>query len=564
MSAYDKISAKLKSGELQVKLSNLGLNTDKITAGGSEIVYPLADKWNLLFQQRTAGEKSITLSFRIAGDEKFSTDITWKALYVYHSLKGDDKSQQIFNSREAWRGGNWNLQLFYQEESMSGQTLSQLNDKQLGEVAEWIVKQAGNLIYKHEQAFRECLKNVAGIKTINDIPEGEVKESVQQDIAKWYIANASNFTVHHDYTPDSAAIEAALEHMTTHMGTTANELRKKKQFEFTTTMNGATGNDDLTDYKAKRNLIFAGAPGTGKSFTLNREAKKLFTAENFIMRVTFHPEYTYYDFVGTYRPITAKKPSGEQEKSTIEYAFVPGPFAKMLKKALWQKKDKVNFCLIIEEINRANAAAVFGDVFQLLDRNDKGESEYAICPPAELADYLLEKEDGIEGEKPDDSLKQALSLPDNLYLWATMNSADQGCFPMDTAFKRRWSFKNMKLNPTEIEDKGKSWNAIRKGINELLLDHHVPEDKLMGYYFLKKEERTNALEEALKNKVMLYLFEDAAKPFRNSIFKKEFRTCGMLREGLKLATKEDLAVFQKKIWDAEGRLIEDKDPDNKY
>lgn len=563
MSAYDKISDKLKSGELKDRLSNLGLDTDKITAGGSEIVYPLEGKWNLLFQQSTAGEKSITLSFRIVCNEKFSADATWRALYAYHSLAnaGDKKK---FN-----KNVNWNLQLFYQEKSMSGQTLSQLNDGQLGEVAAWIVTQTTPLLSNREQKspeqkFRECLEDVAGIKTINDIPEGEVKEAVQQDIAKWYIANASNFTVHHDYTPDSAAIEAALEHMTKHMGTTANELRKKKQFEFTTTMNSATGNDDLTDYKAKRNLIFAGAPGTGKSFTLNREAKKLFTAENSIMRVTFHPEYTYYDFVGTYRPITAKKTSGEKEKSTIEYAFVPGPFAKMLKKALWQKKDKVNFCLIIEEINRANAAAVFGDVFQLLDRNDGGESEYAICPPAELADYLLEKEEGIEGEKPDDSLKQALSLPDNLYLWATMNSADQGCFPMDTAFKRRWSFENMKLNPTKIEDKGKSWNAIRKGINELLLDHHVPEDKLMGYYFLKKEERTNALEEALKNKVMLYLFEDAAKPFRNSIFKKEFRTCGMLREGLKLATKEDLAVFQKKIWDAEGRLIEDKDPDNKY
>ena len=563
MSAYDEISDKLKSGELKVKLNNLGLNTDKITAGGSEIVYPLADKWNLLFQQRTAGEKSITLSFRIAGDEKFSTDITWKALYVYHSLKGHDKSQQIFNSREAWRGGNWNLQLFYREESRYAQTLNQLDDEELGKVAEWIVKQAGDLISKREQTFRECLDKVAAIETIHDIPEGEVKEAVKHDIAKWYIANASNFTVHHDYTPDSAAIEAALEHMTKHMGTTANELRKEKPFKFT---NGTTPMDKtaLKTYEGKKNLIFAGAPGTGKSFTLNQVAKALFTAENPIMRVTFHPEYTYYDFVGTYRPITAKKPSGEQEKSTIEYAFVPGPFAKMLKKALWQKKDKVNFCLIIEEINRANAAAVFGDVFQLLDRNDKGESEYAICPPAELADYLLEKEDGIEGEKPDDSLKQALSLPDNLYLWATMNSADQGCFPMDTAFKRRWSFENMKLNPTEIEAEGKSWNAIRKGINELLLDHHVPEDKLMGYYFLKKEERTNALEEALKNKVMLYLFEDAAKPFRNSIFKKEFRTCGMLRECLKLATKEDLAVFQKKIWDAEGRLIEDKDPDNKY
>lgn len=310
-----------------------------------------------------------------------------------------------------------------------------------------------------------------------------------------------------------------------------------------------------------RNCIWAGAPGTGKSFKLNQAANIQFKDKT--MRVTFHPEYTYYDFVGTYRPRMAKDDEGNT-LGKIEYAFVPGPFAKMLKRALWNRN--ANYCLIIEEINRANAAAVFGDVFQLLDRASEDsedgsvrmhESEYAICPSEELYEYLMNKQEGNEemsGTRPSDGIMNELRLPANLYIWATMNSADQGVFPMDTAFKRRWSFVNMAINPSERQDPDynpeSAWDKIRRGINDMLLKHHVQEDKLMGYYFLKKEERDSKenLEKALKEKVLLYLFEDAAKPFRRKIFKNEYNTCEKLR-GKLVVDDPNLGVFLEKVWD---------------
>ena len=313
-----------------------------------------------------------------------------------------------------------------------------------------------------------------------------------------------------------------------------------------------------------RNCIWAGAPGTGKSFKLNEAANSQFKGN--ITRVTFHPEYTYYDFVGTYRPKMALVEENGVKKKTIEYDFVPGPFAKMLKKALWDRENE--YCLIIEEINRANMAAVFGDVFQLLDRASedskegsvkKHESEYAICPSEELYDFLVKE---IEGKEPEKKLlKEQLRLPANLYLWATMNSADQGVFPMDTAFKRRWSFKNMDIDPDEVTKD--DWDKIRRGINELLLTNHVQEDKLMGYYFLKEEERKGEnLETALKEKVMLYLFEDAAKPFRKNVFKESMNTCAKLRKELKLEQKQDLDVFKDKLWDENGNPIAKTSGDN--
>lgn len=286
------------------------------------------------------------------------------------------------------------------------------------------------------------------------------------------------------------------------------------------------------------NRIIFGAPGTGKSHKANQDAnvllagkdkdledsQKQYKAEH-MERVTFHPEYSYYDFVGSYKPVMKNVPAiyveggisktgkTEQcEKTTerkIEYAFVPGPFTRILVKAL-RDEDNHPHLLLIEEINRARVAAVFGDMFQLLDRDKGGESEYSICLSEDLKEYL-EKE-GLHLEE--------LKLPSNLYIWATMNSADQGVYPLDTAFKRRWSMEYLGIDEGAKDD-NIGWNTIRQGINDLLKPH-VNEDKLMGYYFLKEEERdTEAhLDEALKGKVLMYLFDDAAKPCRKRVFKE--------------------------------------------
>lgn len=282
------------------------------------------------------------------------------------------------------------------------------------------------------------------------------------------------------------------------------------------------------------NRIVFGAPGTGKSWKIKNESTIF---ENRITRVTFHPEYSYYDFVGSYKPVMTG--------TKIGYGFVPGPFASILREAL--NNPDTDYCLIIEEINRARVAAVFGDIFQLLDRDKSGNSEYRIKPSKELAHYLATTGDK-KGTIDDDKLKEyesnGIHLTSNLYIWATMNSADQGVYPLDTAFKRRWSMEYLSINEGAQND-SIGWNTIRKGINDLLKPH-VNEDKLMGYYFLKEEERDTEehLKEALAGKVLMYLFDDAAKPCRKAVFKEinKARIYSDLREKMSLS-ESNLGIF---------------------
>ena len=295
----------------------------------------------------------------------------------------------------------------------------------------------------------------------------------------------------------------------------------------------------------KRNLIFFGAPGTGKSYKLNEEVKNVIGENNLNLyeRVTFHPEYSYSNFVGTYKPVSEKNDEG---KDIISYKFVPGPFLRILKKAIYSKNgpNPEPYFLIIEEINRANFASVFGDVFQLLDRDDNGESEYFIDTSKEMREYLQDTSDMFV---EDDEIKvetddfRKIKIPNNMFIWATMNSADQGVFYMDTAFKRRWDFEHINLNPENIldnefnlpnSDKPISWNTLRTAINSFLLDeYNLNEDKLIGFYFISniKNLDDNEFIEAFKNKVIMYLFEDAAKSktslFENSTEKTYSKIC---------------------------------------
>ena len=280
-----------------------------------------------------------------------------------------------------------------------------------------------------------------------------------------------------------------------------------------------------------RNRILFGAPGTGKSFTLNHEKDILLADGGEYERVTFHPDYSYANFVGTYKPVPCKDSDG---KDAITYSYVPGPFMRTYVKALQNSKtdDSKPFLLIIEEINRANVAAVFGDVFQLLDRGDDEVSEYPIRASEDIKKYLANE----LGGNPDNYAE--IRIPDNMFIWATMNSADQGVFPMDTAFKRRWDFTYLGIDDSEAGIVGKKvilgqgeyrrcveWNALRKAINRELLSYKVNEDKLMGPYFISKKNMPEGemidpavFARIFKNKVIMYLFDDAAKQKRPTLF----------------------------------------------
>lgn len=277
---------------------------------------------------------------------------------------------------------------------------------------------------------------------------------------------------------------------------------------------------------ASLNLIFFGAPGTGKSYEMNRMVTSDFPRRS--ERVTFYADYQHAQFVGAYKPVTV----GGQ----IEYRFRPGPFTRVLVKALNNPQN--NYALVIEELNRAEAASVFGDLFQLLDRSDAGMSEYPVSTSEDLREFLNDPDNGNNGGlsstgkdnlvsqiaevtgsdvSPDDVCAQIV-IPRNMYIWATMNSADQGVYPLDTAFKRRWDFRYVGIDEGETEIQDPVWKENRRAINQLLLKEGVNEDKQLGPFFIKRSldftKNRQAFDEAFRNKVLMYLFEDAAKYHR--------------------------------------------------
>lgn len=284
--------------------------------------------------------------------------------------------------------------------------------------------------------------------------------------------------------------------------------------------------------KYERNRIVFGAPGTGKSYELKEDCEDLLKDTNgSYERVTFHPDYSYSQFVGTYKPVM-----GADEK--IRYAFVPGPFMRVYVEALksGRTENPQPHLLLIEEINRAKVAAVFGDVFQLLDRDDDGVSEYEIQASEDIRKYLASQ---LKGD-PDNY--QKIRIPNNMFIWSTMNSADQGVFPMDTAFKRRWNFEYLGINENEekISGIGKielagsdepiEWNILRRAINAKMSSDQfkINEDKLMGPFFLSKKViasdengmivDTDKFVAAFKSKVIMYLYEDAVKQGKHRFF----------------------------------------------
>ena len=256
-----------------------------------------------------------------------------------------------------------------------------------------------------------------------------------------------------------------------------------------------------TDGLAK-NIVFYGAPGTGKSHRINEIiSDKLERTE----RVTFHPEYDYSSFVGGYKPTMSD--------NDIRYDFVPQAFTKIYVDA-WNDLEN-DYYLVIEEINRGNCAEIFGDIFQLLDRSNN----YEITPSKELKDYL--NGEFLNNDKTDGN---KLILPPNLHILATMNTSDQSLFPMDSAFKRRWDWEYIPIN-YEFSDENNSskfvvrisksenfsWLSFVKSVNDVIKQNdNLGMDKCLGNYFLKPENDVIEIDTFI-NKAIFYLWNDVFK-----------------------------------------------------
>lgn len=288
----------------------------------------------------------------------------------------------------------------------------------------------------------------------------------------------------------------------------------------------AAGNKVEQDVSSTYQQIYYGAPGTGKSHKIKSEVDE---KNKICYRTTFHPDSDYSTFVGAYKP--SMKPTGTilasgEKEEIIKYTFVPQAFTKAYVHA-WNTKDEVY--LVIEEINRGNCAQIFGDLFQLLDRKN-GFSEYPIDADSDLEDHIKEK---LETSTRDDIPEQVragkkLMLPSNLYIWATMNTSDQSLFPIDSAFKRRWDWVYTPIKQHDGEykivigdDAEYDWWGFLEKINQVIDDATSSEDKKLGYFFVKAQDKVISPEKFV-GKVLFYLWNDVFKNygFDSPIFSK--------------------------------------------
>lgn len=290
-------------------------------------------------------------------------------------------------------------------------------------------------------------------------------------------------------------------------------------------------NEITADNKLADNFLLYGVPGCGKSFYVEKHYESK-VEEGFTIRVVFHPDYTYSDFVGQVMPILKAIPNeqGEDEKK-LQYEFVPGPFTQILHTAYLEPEKQC--LLIIEELNRGNAPAIFGEIFQLLDRNDNGESKYGIYN-ADIAKYAYTDLTKYDGWQEEAVAKESIKLPPNLTIVATMNTSDQNVFTMDTAFQRRWQMKHIpnrftgeSLDEKTINHVAKhlpnseiSWGAFAQTVNRKMhtanLGFGGTEDKSLGVYFATDNDLDDA--ERFAEKVLKYLWDDAFKLGRKELF----------------------------------------------
>lgn len=367
------------------------------------------------------------------------------------------------------------------------------------------------------------------------------------------------------------------------------EINNPESFETIQNVNGEEEEGEEKPLKfgdfIPRQIIYYGAPGTGKSHTIKKEEDE---GKITCIRTTFHPDSDYATFVGCYKPHKIKG------TNDLTYEFVEQAFLEAYKQAWMNPKEEI--ALVIEEINRGNCAQVFGDIFQLLDRSDDGWSTYPIKADTDIAEHLKELHIpgyaatmklrfGLDKEGndryPDRDWFGFMALPPNMSILATMNTSDQSLFPIDSAFKRRWDWKYIKIKkgkdkngkelgwniqiedangePVKIikeETKLSWWEFIQK-VNEIIASMTSSADKQLGYFFCKPSKKANETDEkptiitadTLVGKVIFYLWNDVFKDYGfedASLF-----TYQEEKNGKK--TEKDLAFAD--FYDEEGELV---------
>ena len=390
--------------------------------------------------------------------------------------------------------------------------------------------------------------------------------NISFDGAKAKRADSPNMTDFYHVSIDGVDLPNGTYYLTLGVGTDKNVLATLPKSDFNT-----IEFDDSKILSMKESLkkmrksdiplqqIFYGAPGTGKSHAINE-----LTAGKDVIRTTFHPDTDYSTFVGAYKPTTKSVPvttvigtnavpvmynGKEMMEDKIVYEYVSQAFLQAYV-AAWRKycdvqegEEPVDEFLVIEEINRGNCAQIFGDLFQLLDRGDEGFSEYPIKADSDMK-KLLEKEfEGLEIKNKEginalfkggkDIVAEVLAgdvllLPNNLYIWATMNTSDQSLFPIDSAFKRRWDWNYVPISNAgknwmiEVNGAQYDWWKFLEAINDKVYHATYSEDKKLGYFFCKAKDGVISADKFV-SKVIFYLWNDVFKDteFEGDTFKDE-------------------------------------------
>lgn len=359
-----------------------------------------------------------------------------------------------------------------------------------------------------------------------------------------------------------------LANASTRRGELSIALAKSDAFEELMQISGSNGQKTTSNklsglaskLKGGENVIFYGAPGTGKTNKVDTEIK----GKKYV-RTVFHPDLQNSDFFGCLKP--------QMNGKDVEYKFVPGPFMKAFFLAL--KHDDKPVYLVIEELNRAAAAAVFGDLFLLLDRKPDGTGEYDVDFPTPESEQWLEGE--LAKIKISVTCPEKLIIPPNLFIYATMNSADQGVYPIDTAFRRRWRHEYLPIDYTKgrdgklayIEDntgikKEMEWREFVKKLNHRLKKDDklgIAEDRLLGQWFVKENDLDG---KSIPETVLVYLWDDLLRhEDQRLVFQDKIKTYGDLAKRIERNEPILAADFLKELNTAEAPITETVTDPNK-